>query len=138
MATIIAGRFKTQSQVEQAVLALQEAGFPAARISSFYVNPPGQHDLYPIGGDEDNSPGAENTDRGAVAGLAVGAAAGLMVSPIVGPIGPMVGAYVGAFMGGLAATRASGEHHPERCGGTARAWLRIHRVHLSAGELLGR
>src|SRR5690606_36735755 len=57
MATIIAGRFAQQEEVQHAIAALQQAGAPAAQITSFYVNPQGQHDLYPVGGDRDESPG---------------------------------------------------------------------------------
>jgi hypothetical protein len=56
--TIIAGRFSIQSQVTGAVEALHREGFSADHISSFYVNPPGQHDLYRYGGDLDRSHGA--------------------------------------------------------------------------------
>jgi hypothetical protein len=105
MSTIIAGRFLNQADVLAATAALQQAGFPAERISSFYVNPPGQHDRYRLGGDHDQSVGAENTRKGAITGGAAGAVAGLVVSPVVGPIGPFLGAYVGSLMGGLAATK---------------------------------
>jgi hypothetical protein len=105
MTTIIAGRFAQQDEVQDAIAALQHAGAPAAQISSFYVNPPGQHDLYPIGGDRDESPGAENSDKGSVAGLgvggAIGGAAGLAVTPVAGPLGAVAGALVGAHVGSL-------------------------------------
>ena len=105
MSTIIAGRFRTQPDVHAAIEALQQAGFPVERISSFYVNPPGQHDRYALGGDHNKSVGAEDTGKGAVVGGVAGAAAGLVASPLIGPIGPLVGAYVGSLMGGMASTR---------------------------------
>jgi hypothetical protein len=46
MSNIIAGRFQTQSDVAFAIAELERIGFPRASISSFYVNPAGQHDLY--------------------------------------------------------------------------------------------
>ncbi|MBC7857889.1 MAG: hypothetical protein H7Z39_03750, partial [Burkholderiaceae bacterium] len=58
MARILAGHFQLQEQIEQARRVLVEAGFPAGRISVFYVNQPGQHDLHALGGDRDRSPGA--------------------------------------------------------------------------------
>ena len=116
MSTIIAGRFRTQPDVLAAIAALQQAGFPVERIASFYVNPPGQHDRYALGGDHDRSVGAEDTIKGAIAGSAAGAAAGLVASPLIGPIGPLVGAYVGSLMGGLASTKekemSADDDHP--------------------------
>jgi hypothetical protein len=105
MTTIIAGRFEQQDEAQQAVVAVQSAGFASDRVTSFYVNPPGQHDLYPVGGDRDESPGAENSDKGTATGLgaggAVGAAIGVAASPVVGPIGALTGALVGAHIGSL-------------------------------------
>ena len=56
MATIIAASFQLQSQAENTVEKLIRAGFASEKVSSFYVNPPGQHALYPIGGDHYQSP----------------------------------------------------------------------------------
>lgn len=109
MSTIIAGRFQQQSEVEKAVEELQHAGFPQEQISSFYVNPAGQHDTYPIGGDRALSPGAKETDKGAALGTAGGAAAGMAAVPVLGPAGPLVGAYVGALIGGLSQTTEEGD-----------------------------
>lgn len=105
MGRIIAGRFEQQSQAEDAIAAMLEAGFEAGRIASFYVNPAGQHDLYPLGGDRDKSPGAEETGAGRASGMAaggaIGAALGAATSPVTGPIGPVTGAFVGAHIGSL-------------------------------------
>ncbi len=105
MAHIIAGRFLEQEQVTQVIDAMVDAGVAQDRISTFYLNPPGQHNMYPIGGDRDDSPGAHETGTGVVSGAAtggaIGAAAGLTGAPIFGPIGPAVGALVGAHVGGL-------------------------------------
>jgi hypothetical protein len=105
MATILAGRFQLQDEVQAAIAALQDAGFAAGRISSFYVNPPGQHDMHPVGGDRGKSPGAEDTGKGAGAGVgvggAVGAAIGAAATPVLGPIAPITGAAVGAYTGSL-------------------------------------
>lgn len=106
MNTIIAGRFETQDQGENALQALKQAGFGEDALSLFYVNPDGQHDIYPIGGDDDDSPGARDADKGAAAGggvgAAVGAAAGLAAAAVTGPVGIAVGAGVGAYTGSLA------------------------------------
>jgi len=105
MASIISGRYGQQDEVQAAIAELQDAGFAAGRITSFYVNPPGQHDTYPAGGDRAKSPGAEDTGKGAGAGIgtggAVGAAVGAIATPVLGPIAPVTGAAVGAYAGSL-------------------------------------
>ncbi|WP_373186243.1 glycine zipper domain-containing protein [Halopseudomonas sp.] len=105
MSTIIAGRFETQEKAEKACASLQDAGFGKDEVSMFFVNPHGQHDIYPIGGDEPASPGAEKSGRGALVGGGIGAAAGVVLgvaaSPIVGPIGALVGGGIGAYTGSL-------------------------------------
>lgn len=108
MSNIIAGHFEQQSQVEHATAALIQAGINPGQISSFYLNPPGQHDLYPIGGDRDESPGAEKSEGGAAGGMttggAIGVAAGLASAPFLGPVGVATGALVGAHIGSLVGT----------------------------------
>jgi hypothetical protein len=105
MATILAGRFQLQDEVQAAIADLQDAGFAAGRITSFYVNPPGQHDMHPLGGDHDKSPGAEDTGRTSTAGIgiggAVGVAVGAVATPVLGPVAPVTGALVGAYAGSL-------------------------------------
>jgi len=105
MGTIVAARFQEQDQVDSAIAALTGTGIAREQMSSFYVNPPGQHNMYSIGGDRDDSPGAHETGegvaKGAATGGAVGAVAGLTGAPVFGPIGPAVGALVGAHIGGL-------------------------------------
>jgi hypothetical protein len=115
MSTIIAGKFQLQDQAASAIAALQDAGFTRARISSFFVNPPGQHDLYLVGGDADDSPGAHEAPsgaiRGAEIGVAVGAVAGVMAAPFLAPaaaaLGAGIGAGVGAYTGSLAGALGS-------------------------------
>jgi hypothetical protein len=105
MATIIAGRFDEQDEVQAAVAALEQAGFASDHISAFYTNPPGRHATYPIGGDRAESPGAEDTRQGIKQGMstgaAAGAAAGLAAAPVIGPVGPVVGGLVGAHLGSM-------------------------------------
>lgn len=106
MSNIIAGRFEQQAAIEEARAEILRAGFAEEQVTSFYLNPPGQHDLTPIGGDEVESHGAEHSGhgigRGGIAGGAVGAAVGATSIPVLGPVGPMVGALVGAHVGDLA------------------------------------
>lgn len=105
MSTIIAGHFQLQEEVERARQQLLSAGFAEERISAFFVNQPGQHDMTPIGGDHQLSPGAADTPagvaEGAAAGVVVGAAVGATSAPVTGPFGAIVGALVGAHIGSL-------------------------------------
>ena len=105
MSTIVAGHFQLQDQVDHAKSELMRAGFSEARISAFYLNQPGQHDMTPIGGDNIVSAGAresaEGVVEGAATGGAVGAAIGLATSVVTGPAGPIVGGLVGAHVGSL-------------------------------------
>lgn len=101
MSTIIAGRFLQQTQIEHTIEELVRAGFGRDRISAFYVNPPGQHDSYPIGGDHAVSPGAHESDKGVAIGAATGAAVGVAATPFLGPVGTVTGGLLGAHVGGL-------------------------------------
>ena len=116
MSTIIAARFDLQEEAAHAVSVLEEAGFERGRISSFFVNPAGQHDRFAVGGDRDKSPGAEETDRGAAAGVAAGAgagaAAGLATAPVTGPLGAALGGLVGGHLGGLVGSLAATDDAP--------------------------
>lgn len=121
MTTIIAGRFAQQDEEQQAVAALERSGVPLEQISSFYVNPPGQHDQYPIGGDRDESPGSEDSDKGAVAGVSIGGViggtAGLAAGPLGAATGALVGAYVGSLVGSLSQTGNDADIPPLRKSG---------------------
>ena len=105
MSHIIAGYLQLQDDIARARAALLAAGFPDDHISAFYVNQPGQHDLYPIGGDRAESPGAKETPEGVSTGMAVGgavgAALGAATAIVTGPAGPVTGALVGAHVGSL-------------------------------------
>lgn len=118
MARIIAGYLEQQDQVEETIDQLVGAGFAKEKISSFFNNPPGQHDLYPIGGDEDQSPGAKKSTEGVVAGMTtggvIGAVIGAAATPLTGPLGAMTGAFVGAHIGSLAGSMASMKEQGER------------------------
>lgn len=105
MSTIIAGRFQEQEQAAQVLNELLNSGFSNDQVTSFYVNPPGQHNLHKGGGDEDASPGAREAGKGAVKGAsiggAIGLAAGIAATPFVGPAAIVAGAGVGAYTGSL-------------------------------------
>jgi hypothetical protein len=69
MATIIAAGLQLQTQAEEAAEQLVLAGFAPEKVTSFFINPPGQHALYPIGGDRYESPGTtEKIDKNTKAG----------------------------------------------------------------------
>lgn len=117
MTQIIAGHFQHHEQVQQAIDQLHNSGFPDEHICTFYLNPAGQHDLFPIGGDRDKSPGAKESGhtmaRGAATGGVIGGAAGLAGTPVVGPVAPVVGAllgaHIGSLIGSLSGMKESGE-----------------------------
>lgn len=102
MSTIIAGWFETIDEAEDAARSLRGRHFADGDVSHFANNPPGQHDQFPIGGDENADPGAKHAHGAAVAGAGVGAGAGAAVGAVVGgPPGAAVGAGVGAYVGSL-------------------------------------
>lgn len=136
MATIIAARFEQPEQLEAARLTLAERGFAPDEYAEYYVNPPGQHAITPIGGDVHSDEGAQDAGKGAVAGAAVGgtvgaaagAAIGAASGAVAGPVGALAGAAVGAYTGSLVGAlskthqadprQASPEHPMERPGGS--------------------
>ena len=122
MSTIVAGHFQLQDQIEQARHELMNAGFAEERISSFFVNQPGQHDMTAIGGDHIQSPGAKESPlgvvEGAAAGGAIGAALGLATTPVTGPVGPVVGGLLGAHVGSLFSLTKMKEAGESEQGGT--------------------
>jgi phage tail tape-measure protein len=105
MSTIIAGRFQTQADVIFAIDELERIGFRRAAISSFYVNPVGQHDLHLIGGEEAQPKDAKASRHGMAEGASVGGilgiAAGAATLPLTGPAAPIVGGLVGGYIGSL-------------------------------------
>ena len=116
---IVAGRFDSFAKAETTAGRLRAQGVAEEDLSMFYVNPPGQHATYPIGGDVAADPGARHAGLGAVSGVLVGATAGaalgaalitlLAVSP---PVSLFVlifttglAAYAGSLVGALSLTR---------------------------------
>jgi hypothetical protein len=102
MATIIAGMFDTVEKAEGAVDKLLDGEFGRKDICSFANNPPGQHAAFPIGGDENEDPGARHAESDAGKGAAVGLGAGAAIGAVAaGPPGAAVGAGIGAYVGSL-------------------------------------
>ena len=114
MATIIAGRFETAEQAEHTIEQLSQRGFRRGDTSSFFVNPPGQHDQLPIGGDQMADANASKAHVGAAAGAAAGTAVGAVAALAVPGLGPALALGVvalGAYTGSLAGTLAKlGDH----------------------------
>jgi hypothetical protein len=111
MSKIIAARFDSLPDGQAAAQQLIQAGFPSEKICTFYCNPAGQHGKFAIGGDRDESPGAENSaagvQQGALSGIGVGLAVGLATTPVLGPLGPALGAAIGAQAGAITGTPSS-------------------------------
>ncbi len=111
MATIIAGLFETIADAEKAEVDLKNGAFDKNDVAVFALNAPGQHALFPMGGDQDADPGADKADSGAATGVAIGATAGLGLGVaamaatgaglVVAAAAAAVGAYTGSLVGAL-------------------------------------
>ena len=156
MAKLIVGRFHNIDDVKRVLDALPAAGFARAEFGTFYSAPPGQHQLYPLGGDAHSDQGARDAGAGAATGAAMGGAAGLALGALAAaalPFAPIaaalaaagIGAYTGSLMGALSGMRkaseseATPEHPVERPGGP-RVAVRVDRAGTepAAIELLER
>lgn len=115
MSTIIAGRFDNIAQADTARTELV-AAYGASAVAVFHLNPAGQHDLTPIGGDIDADAGAKDAHQETLKGAAVGGAVGLglggigaglvaaAAGPVVGALAVVTAAAVGAYTGSLVGT----------------------------------
>ncbi len=118
MPTILIGQYDDFDTADAAIAELRTSGIDDGAIEQFHLNAPGQHDQYPIGGDEDADRNAREGDEGAVSGAALGAAAGLAVGivalPVAGPFAAAAGLAVGAYTGSLAGAvnNMGDEDHP--------------------------
>lgn len=111
MALILAARFDTFEQAEQAAGSLMNHGVTSDDLHTFFVNPAGWHDNYPLGGDRAADPNSKGAPLTAVAGAAALGLVGALVGGVVGwvftssalPIvgGIAVGAYVGSLAGAM-------------------------------------
>lgn len=111
MALIVAARFDTFEEAERAAASLMDRGVTGDDLHTFFVNPAGWHDRYPLGGDRAADPNSKGAPATAVAGAAIvgvagavlgGAVAWLFSAPallIVGGIA--VGAYIGSLAGAM-------------------------------------
>ena len=132
MARIICGMFDQSLDADEALDELKREGFHRSEVDAFYVSPPGQHAMTPVGGDAPHSSEGSRTagigaGLGAAIGAVLGAAGGWVVSGDLGlvviPLGAGLGAYIGSFAGSMARVRggqrasASVEHPVEPRGG---------------------
>lgn len=101
MALIIAAHFDHIEQLEYAIVRLNAAGYDPRDYARYLLNPPGQHGLFPLGGDAAADEGARDAGKGAAVGAAVGGAAGALLGSVAGPAGVLAGAGVGAYVGSL-------------------------------------
>src|SRR5258706_3759640 len=105
MTNIVAGRFELQADADAATNELFREGFAQDQVSRFFVNMPGQHVRFPVGGDRNVSPGARGAATGAVIGAVVGGFVGLFVgflaSPWIGTVGTVAAAAGGVYLGSL-------------------------------------
>ena len=139
MTIIITGNFEQQDKAQRALSDLAGAGFAVDQTATFFVNPAGQHDLFPIGGDEDESPGTEDAAGGSASGAAIGGAVGVAVGlatlrcrPGAAVAAAGVGAYAGSLYGALGNT--DDKKNPETQ--VAREELRRSRPPRKSGMLV--
>jgi hypothetical protein len=111
MSHIIAGRFDQLNQAHAALEALSHEGFKRSEYDTFYVGPPGQHALHPLGGDSHSDAGATRGGPGALSGAILGLAGGIAVGGLLVAVFGLhpaallgcaaAGAYLGSFGGAL-------------------------------------
>jgi uncharacterized protein YcfJ len=105
MTNIVAGRFELQADADVATNELFREGFANDQVSRFFVNMPGQHARFPVGGDRNVSPGARGAATGAVIGAVVGGFVGLFIgflaSRWIGSVGTIAAAAAGVYLGSL-------------------------------------
>ena len=113
MERIIAGRFQTKGDAD-AVAALIAQYVDTADICIFHNNPPGQHDAFAVGGDEDEDPGAEGAGKSAAAtAVAAGLTAGA-IGALGGPVVALAAAAIGAYSGSLVGAMAGLGNHDDK------------------------
>jgi hypothetical protein len=115
MSTIIAGTFDNIAQADIARAELL-AVYGAAAVAVFHLNPAGQHDITPIGGDSIADAGAKDAHQETLKGAAVGGVVGLglggigaglvaaAAGPVIGALAIVTATAVGAYTGSLVGT----------------------------------
>lgn len=146
MSLIVAARFDTFEQAGGATDRLRAAGFDAQDVSSFFVNPAGQHSRYHLGGDADVNPGTRRAHRGAIAGALAGLVAGgvlgvllVVLTALPGLVAAglaLVGAYVGSLAGAMNLTRGT-QAGPAREGRPAGVLVAVQVTPLNQSRATG-
>src|SRR5688500_12458815 len=95
MSRIICGMFDKSLDADAALEEFKREGFQRSEVDAFYVSPPGQHAMTPVGGDAPSSSEGSRT-----AGVGAG-------------LGAVIGAVIGAALGWLASAERSEEHTSE-------------------------
>jgi len=116
MDRIIAGRFHTKGEADSAAAAIVQYA-DRADICIFHNNPPGQHGLTEVGGDEHEDPGTAGAGRtateSAIAGGLAAGAVGALGGPVVAIAAAATGAYLGSLAGALGGVGDAGDRtHP--------------------------
>jgi hypothetical protein len=116
MSVIIAARFTTFPQAEEAARRLFSTDFVEEDVTLFYVSPSGQHARMATGGDHHANAGARDASKGAGKGVTLGAVFGAIVGAaifavfkapwIASVIAAGVGAYIGSLAGAMSHARS--------------------------------
>lgn len=124
MSLIVAARFDTFQEAENAARKLFERQFSEDSVNIFFVNPPGWHDRHPAGGDRTADPDARGASSGAYLGAGLlamlGAAIGAGILFAMGSTGfglviaAALGAYVGSLIGAMRMAGRRSEANPNR------------------------
>lgn len=111
MALIVAARFDTFEDAERAAASLMSEGVTGDDLHTFFVNPAGWHDRFPLGGDRAADPNSKGAPATAAAGAAIVGLAGAVLGGVIGwlfthstlPVvgGVAVGAYIGSLAGAM-------------------------------------
>lgn len=129
MDKIICGRFQTKVEADKVAVNLANY-VDEEDMTIFHSNPPGQHDAFPIGGDEDADPAArhaESPGTAAAAGLTAGAIGLAVGGPVVGLAAAGVAAYTGSLLGAMQGLKEESSLEPDRRQGGVFLAVRVTR-----------
>jgi hypothetical protein len=105
-------------------------------VTSFFVNPPGQHARFPVGGDRNISPAAQGAGLAAIGGTILGTAlgfvVGLLASRAFGAVAIIVGTAAGAYLGMFAGALTRLQGRPKGKRGAAVTQLRSSGIIVAA------
>lgn len=106
MSLIVAARFDTFPDVENAAQRLFSEGFTKQDVHVFYVNSAGEHSRYAYGGDRRSDPDSGRADMGAILGAA-----------LFGLAFAIAGGFIVAGLHVLVVAHRYGGHQPRDVGG---------------------